>query len=482
MPPPDAPTLWQRLGDAAKRRLWSPGEATALSDIAGKSALSVDPEILRGRSVMVATAEQLPAALALIELDGVARRLVLCPADVGVERWPDIIAAAQIDALIVDAGGFRLAGTGAEHFEVGRPERIFAAAARRRSEDTEWVLMTSGTSGAPKLVVHTFAGLTGAIAPSPAVGDAVWSTFYDIRRYGGLQIFLRAMVGGASMVLSSAAEPVAAFLARAGSCGVTHISGTPSHWRRAVMSSALHAMSPGYVRLSGEIADQAILDLLGKMFPGADVAHAFASTEAGVAFDVRDGLAGFPADLVDRSGGPVELRVQDGSLRIRSNRTARGYLRGGIIPVTDPEGFVDTGDLVERDGGRYRFMGRRDGVINVGGQKVHPEEVEAVVNRHPGVAMSVVKPRRNPITGAIVVADIIAAPDVGERDEDRDALREDVLRECRMALPPHKVPALIRVVGSLTFAASGKLQRRDAECHSDRLGPGIPSTAGHSAG
>ena len=163
---------------------------------------------------------------------------------------------------------------------------------------TEWVLLTSGTTGVPKMVMHDLAGLTGAMtAASPADGAAVWGTFYDIRRYGGLQIFLRAVLGGGSMVLSSAGEPVADYLARLAAHGVTHLSGTPSHWRRALMSPAPATIAPQYVRLSGEIADQAILDSLRASFPQAAIGHAFASTEAGVAFDVNDGLAGFPAAL-----------------------------------------------------------------------------------------------------------------------------------------------------------------------------------------
>src|SRR5207253_357516 len=101
-------------------------------------------------------------------------------------------------------------------------------------------------------------------------------------------------------------------------------------------------------------------DRLRDVYPGAGVSHAFASTEAGVAFEVDDGLAGFPAARLERSAG-VALAVVDGSLRIRSGRTALRYLGAGAPALRDGDGFVDTGDMVERQGDRYHFVGRRDG-------------------------------------------------------------------------------------------------------------------------
>ncbi|MBV8360543.1 MAG: long-chain fatty acid--CoA ligase, partial [Deltaproteobacteria bacterium] len=108
------------------------------------------------------------------------------------------------------------------------------------------------------------------------------------------------------------------------------------------------------------------------------------------------------------------------------------------------------------------FVGRVDGVINVGGLKVHPEEVEAVINRHPGVRMSLVKARRNPITGALVVADVVAQPVTAQGDVPTDTavLKSQILETCRRALAAHKVPAAIRFVPSLEMTASGKLARR----------------------
>ena len=279
---------------------------------------------------------------------------------------------------------------------------------------------------------------------------------YDVRRYGGLQILLRALTGGGSMVLSDAGETLPAFLARAGAAGVTHISGTPSHWRRVLMSGHANRIDPAYVRLSGEIADQGLLDRLRETYPAARVAHAFASTEAGVAFDVTDGLAGFPAAWIDGAAPGAELRIVDDTLRIRSRRTAASYLGGAA--VMDADGFVDTGDIVARQGERYTFLGRAGGVINVGGQKVHPEEVEAVLTAHPAVIAARVHARRNPIVGAVVAADVVARQP-GANTAEADALRTDILRACRDRLAAFKVPALLHFVMALDVLPSGKLAR-----------------------
>ena len=447
-------SLWQAVSAAGRlSRRWLSDTESQVSLAALSRGSSLGPRLaeLRGRSVLLSTRDQLPAALALIELDGIARRIVLCPPDVSSTHLHRVMATAGVDAVVGDRAAAELGG---EMF-VSCAQGIAPGAPNREpGTQTEWVLLTSGTTGAPKLVRHTLATLTGAMASAALGYGAVWSTFYDMRRYGGLQIFLRAMLGGSSMVLSSALEPVGAFLARAGALGVTHISGTPSHWRRALMSTAASKIAPKYVRLSGEIADQAILDHLRARFPKADVAHAFASTEAGVAFDVRDGLSGFPASYV-RQSGDVEMRVVDGALRIRSARIALGYLGDGAPALVNEDGFVDTGDIVELRDGRYHFVGRRGGVINVGGQKVHPEEIEAVINRHPEVQMSRVRARKNPITGAIVVADVVPMAE----HPPLDALKVEILDACRDTLARHKVPASIHFVTAIEVAASGKLAR-----------------------
>jgi acyl-coenzyme A synthetase/AMP-(fatty) acid ligase len=285
---------------------------------------------------------------------------------------------------------------------------------------------------------------------------------YDVRRNGGLQIFLRSVLTGTLLVLASAHESTADFLARAAAEGITHISGTPSPWRRALMSPAARLIKAEYVRLSGEIADQAILNHLRALYPHARLAHAFASTESGVAFDVNDAIAGFDASVIESTPG-VEMRVEDRTLRIRSARTASRYLGQNAPILKGVDGFVDTGDIVELRNGRYSFAGRRDGVINIEGLKVYPEEIEAVINRHPHAQMSLARTKKNPITGSLVVADVVRkAGSNGGRDLSASAIQDDILLLCREALSPHKVPAVINFVPELAVGESGKMMRRSA--------------------
>ena len=442
--------------------LSAPDASVSLEDLAWGSSLGGRLEELRGRSVLVATRDQLTAGLALIELDGIARRLVLCPRDLPLEFLPSVAATAGVDAIVSDDATPKPCVPGVHSSVTCSPKLTRADSDRKETHKTEWILLTSGTTGMPKMALHTMSSLAGAIKRDDPPGDSVvWSTFYDIRRYGGLQIFLRALLGGASMVLSSADEATGDFLTRAGQHGVTNISGTPSHWRRALMSRSAHEIRPRYVRLSGEIVDQVILDSLRAFYPDAKIVHAFASTEAGVGFDVTDGLAGFPASLLGKQGAEVEMKVEDGSLRIRSPRNAACYVKSSAETLANEDGFIDTHDMVELRGDRYYFIGRKDGIINVGGLKVHPEEVEAVINRHPSVQMSLVRRRNNPITGALVVADVVVKSDSCPQatDAGTQRLKSEILETCRRTLAPYKVPTMVRLVSSLEVTPSGKLAR-----------------------
>lgn len=439
-----------------------PTDSSLVSDgdnsepLAGLLAASANvPQGWRGRSVLIAADTQFEAARLLVMLDGVAKRLVLAPPDLKPEHFGAVIRDAGVDTIACSDGA-RFGGLGVDIAVFNSALPTLAPIAGLELGGTQWLMLTSGTTGEPKIAIHTLAGLTGAISLTPS--RPVWGTFYDIRRFGGLQIFLRAMLAGGSLILSRPDEPIQDHLARLGASGVTHMSGTPSHWRRALMSEAALRFQPQYIRLSGEIADQSILDALKAAYPRATIGHAYASTEAGVGFDVNDGLEGFPASYLEGPRNGVELRIADGSLQIKSSRTASGYAGRPDLQLANAEGWVDSGDMVELRNSRCHFTGRRGGIINVGGLKVHPEEIETIINRHGLVRQSRVKPRKSPLIGAIVVADIVLSTDA----RDGDAVKQDVLLLCRNSLPPHKVPAIVNIVASIEMTAGGKVARPHA--------------------
>lgn len=457
--------LWNALcsGGECGGQIIAGSEATVFQrDLIEGSTLYNRAHELCGQNVLLATASQLTTASALIELDGLARRIVVCPPDLPLNELPYVIDTAEVDAIVSDREIHHFGSVRKLLFSPCSQRIVPRASERYAACQSEWILLTSGTTGLPKLVVHTLETLAGAIGrgdrPSKSV---VWSTFYDVRRYGGLQVLLRAVLTRTSLVLCNAQEPISAFLARCAAHGVTHMSGTPSHWRRALMSPSVRLVAPEYVRLSGEIADQSILNNLRTAFPQARIVHAFASTEAGVAFEVADGAAGVPVATLQNTPD-VEMKLQDGSLRVRSARNACCYLGIKSPPVKDGDGFVDTGDVLELRGGRYHFVGRRDGVINVGGIKVHPEEIESVINRHPAVRMSLVRTKKSSITGSLVIADVVLQGSHQGTGSNTGALRDDILLLCRKSLSAHKVPAAINFIPELSIAESGKLLRRNA--------------------
>ena len=443
--------------DCASRFLWSAKNTVSLEDALLGTILGGRTSELAGRSVLLAVHDQLAAALAIIELDGVVRRLVICPPGLSPDYIPALIAQADVDAIVCDENS---SYAGESDALLRLPVRSLVAATKPVdvSVSTEWILLTSGTSGVPKMAVHNVATLTAAIKASQNGTDVVWGTFYDIRRYGGMQILLRALLGTGSLVLSDADEAPADHLLRLAAHKVTHLTGTPSHWRRALMSPAAGAIAPRYVRLSGEIVDQGVLNTLRAVYPQAAIGHAYASTEAGVIFEVNDGLEGFPASFIGGCG-EVEIKIEDNSLLIRSPRTATHFLGNGSSTIMDSEGFVDTGDMVEQRGDRYYFQGRRTGIINVGGLKVHPEEIEALLNRHSAVQMSRVRSRWNPITGSLVVADVVLKQSA---DQPVSELKMDILKTCRETLPRHKVPAMLNIVPHLNISSAGKMARQNA--------------------
>ena len=236
--------------------------------------------------------------------------------------------------------------------------------------------------------------------------------------------------------------------------GCIALSGTPTMWRKILMTPASKGLLLNQITLGGEIADQAVLNALRTRFPTARITHIYASTEAGVGFSVNDGMAGFPGAWLGHPEHDPVLKVREGFLWVRVSGRFE-TVRPPTSLELDNEGFINTGDLVEVTGERVRFLGRANGAINIGGNKVQPEEVETVLLAHPRVSMASVRGRANPFTGSIVVADVVAAGAL----EDKAAFCKELISHCRQQLAPYKVPALINLVADLSVNTTGKIRR-----------------------
>ena len=150
-------------GTASTGYLIGAKHRTALGHLLHRSAIPSGVENLRGRSVLIASADPFLVVLALIELDGLARRLTLYPPDLALEYLPYVMCHAEVDVVVSDGSFLSGASIGAAHHALCTPRLVPRVHASQERLPTEWILLTSGTTGRPKMVLHTLASLAGAI-------------------------------------------------------------------------------------------------------------------------------------------------------------------------------------------------------------------------------------------------------------------------------------------------------------------------------
>lgn len=316
------------------------------------------------------------------------------------------------------------------------------------------LVLTTGTTGEPKAARHDWRRLArGASGRTPQPG-ARWLLGYDLNQFAGTQLLAHVIATQATLVVSPSPWPRDA-PAIMRDLGVTHVSATPTFWRLALSSidpADAAALPLVQVTLGGEAVPRPLLDQLTTLFPTARVSQVYATTELGSLLSVRDLDNGLPLDAIERElGSGVAIEVRDGELWVRSEVGMLGYYGE---PEVDT-GWRPTGDLVEVEDGRLRFVGRTSERINVGGVKVHPLPIEEVVGGVPGVALVRARGKANPVTGEIVVVDVVPAPGA-----DPDQLDAAIRAACRV-LPSAAQPRLVRFVDDLEVR--GQKMRRNKD-------------------
>lgn len=410
--------------------------AVAVQDCAGSvtyGQLAADEFGLRGHVaageiVALRAHAARTVAAAVLALDGWASRV-------------DLLGRLTADDLADNAAQIDDSATAAPRRTGGRPDE-----GRAEGLPTRWRLFTSGTTGAPKPVDHSLESLTRTVQRprGTSTSGRRWGLLYEPTRMAGIQVVLQSLTGGDVLLDATGFEHLTDRLHWLANQSVSALSATPTLWRQVLSSADSASLPLTQITLGGEIADQGLLSALAKAFPRARITHVFASTETGAAFAVNDGREGFPRTyLLDPPKG-IRLEVRDGVLFVEAPHTS----------AAGPDGFASTGDLVEVSDDRVVFLGRASGVINVGGVKVAPEQVETVLRTHPEVADAVVVPKKNPFSGYILVANVVAAPGAHEAD-----LPARLRAEVAARLSSAHAPASIKIVTQLSTTATGKAGR-----------------------
>lgn len=322
------------------------------------------------------------------------------------------------------------------------------------------IILTSGTTGTPKAVLHSWDSLTRPVRTTPALHESRWLLTFASHLYAGLQVFLHAWLNHGTLVsLPPGWSPEAALGAMA-EHRVGYVSATPSFWRYVLLSTTREQQRRcelTQVTLGGESTDQTLLDRLKAAFPSARLVHIYATTELGRCFSVTDGREGFPASFLQgATDDGIELKVDGGELLVRSANRMIGYVapaHTGAV-MTESDGWIRTGDQVETAGDRVLFRGRSMDIANVGGYKVGMVAVEEFLRTLADVEDAIVYSVPSSIAGELLGADLVLRPGV-----DREAAKGAVIRHCQSLAPPMR-PRFWRLVEDIPLLAGGKRIRR----------------------
>ncbi len=386
------------------------------------------------------------------------------------------------DAEQSAAAAERAAASAARVFDAGAPDRLLAldgegdaaAAAGSAAQETALLLFTSGTTGAPRAVMHSHRGLLalGQVmtrARLTGAGDQVLGAA-PLPHIMGQVNLMAALSAGAELKL----QPRASIpeIAEAIACGsMTHLSLVPAAYAQLLQHIRSHGLDLSASRLKYMSSGGAPLDPQLKreieQLLRAPLANAYGMTESAPGTRSRPGESlsetsiGHPEQgaqvRVMRDGAQACAPGEIGEIWLKSPATMLGYFGDPeeTATVLRPGGWVATGDLGrELPNGEFEIVGRRKEMIIRSGFNVYPAEVEAAINRIPGVLQSAVVGRKLPGGDEEVVA--FVQPRTG-----CDLAAEQVDAALREEITPYKRPQRIFVVAAMPTSPNGKILKRE---------------------
>lgn len=306
----------------------------------------------------------------------------------------------------------------------------------RSAGDAGLILFSSGSTGKPKAIVH-------ALSP-------LLAKFRTLRHcYRTINFLLFDHIGGVNTMFYTLANLGCTIVPEDRSVGAvcraiaTHrveLLPTSPSFMNLLLLQAAHAeydlSSLKLITYGTEVMPERTLVAANRAFPEARFQQTYGLSEVGI---LRSKSKSNGSLFVKVGGEDYETKVHNGTLWIRAQTSMLGYLNAPS--PFDAEGWFDTGDAVIHEGEFYRILGRQSDIINVGGQKVHPTEVEKVLADVPGVTDVAVRGEPHLLLGHVVTATVQTEEDVSGVE-----MRRRITEHCKGRLQPYMVPVKVRVV------------------------------------
>ena len=315
------------------------------------------------------------------------------------------------------------------------------------------VLFSSGSSGEPKAALHDMVPLLQKFKVRREPLRTVSFLLYD--HIGGVNTLLHTLANDGCLITIQDRTPDGV-LRVVEKHRVELLPTSPTFLNLVLISEAYKRYDLSSLRTityGTEPMPERTLHRLHELLPHVQLKQTYGLSELGI---LRAKSKDSNSLWVKIGGAGFQTRVVDGILQIKAESAMLGYLNAPS-PFTE-DGWFDTGDAVEIDGEYLKILGRQSEIINVGGEKVYPAEIENVIQELAAIGEVTVYGEQNPITGNIVCARI--TPSAEFSDDQYKQLITEVKRHCRQRLESYKVPVRVTLTSQVQYTERYKKARR----------------------
>jgi acyl-coenzyme A synthetase/AMP-(fatty) acid ligase len=314
------------------------------------------------------------------------------------------------------------------------------------------ILFSSGSTGKPKAMIHDLNNLIDSYKDKKGK-KLVFLIFLMFDHIGGLNTLLNCLSMGVTMVFPENRDPehVTRLIEK---YKVNILPASPTFLNLILISEAQTRYDMSSLRMityGTEPMPESLLLKLKETFGRMKFLQTFGTSETGI---TQTSSKSSNSTFIKIDDPNTEYKIVDGELWIRSKTQIMGYLNSSMERFTE-DGWFKTGDLVEQaEDGYIKIVGRNKELINVGGEKVLPSEVESVLFQIPDLMDCLVYGEPNPITGQMVTAKVLFKDAIKTSEA-----KKRVVAFCQDKLDRYKIPAKVLLMSESEYSERYKKKR-----------------------